>query len=135
MRRPIAAVMTGVALATGTIAGAVAQANLDAGKTPAQMFAQGCSACHRTPQELAPAGRDFLIQHYTTGPRQADAMAAYLQAVRSEPARAAKPRRIPTAEADIAEVTSTGSIGAHPSAATPAETPSAPVPSPLVIEE
>lgn len=114
MRR-VAAAMMGAALAMGAAAAASAQANLDAGKPPAKMFAQGCGACHRTPQEVAYASRDFLIQHYTTGPQQADAMAAYLQAVRSEPARA-KPRRSPTAEADIAEVTATGSIGAEPAA-------------------
>src|SRR5581483_11618405 len=108
MRRPIAAVMTGVALATGAIVTASAQANLDAGKSPAQMFAQGCSACHRTPRDLAYVSRAFLLQHYTTGPQQAEVMAAYLEAVRSEPVR--KPRR--STEADVAEVTSTGSIAA-----------------------
>ena len=86
-------VMAGFALATGATNSASAQANLDAGKSGPQMFALGCSACHRTPQEVAGAGRDFLLEHYTTGPRQADAMATYLDAVSSEPVRAAKPRR------------------------------------------
>lgn len=133
MRRSFIAVMAGIALAMGAVAGASAQSNLDAGKSPAQMFAQGCSACHRTPRELPSVGRDFLIQHYTTGPSQADAMAAYLQAVRSEPARAAKPRRIPSAEADVAEVVSTGSIAAEPPPE--ARTEAALPPAPLDIEE
>ena len=100
----IVAFAAGVVLAIFAVVTASAQSNLDAGKSPAQMFASGCSACHHTPQEVAHAGRDFLLEHYTTGPRQADAMAAYLDTVRSAPARPAKPRRSPSAEADVAEV-------------------------------
>jgi hypothetical protein len=110
MRRPIMSAVAGIVFAAGASLSARAQANLDAGKTPAQIFAQGCSTCHRSAQELAPVGRDFLIEHYTTGYRQADAMSAYLQAVRLE--RAAKPRRSPTAEVVLPEVASTGSINA-----------------------
>ncbi len=128
----IVAVMAGVVLAIFAVVTASAQSNLDAGRTPAQMFASGCSACHRTPQEVAHAGRDFLLEHYTTGPRQADAMAAYLDTVRSAPARPAKPRRSPSAEADVAEVTSTGSIAAEPAVA---KTEAALPPATLEIDE
>ena len=123
MRRTIVsamttAVMAGVALAAGMSDPASAQSNLDAGKSAAQMFVQGCSTCHRSPQEVVGASSDFLLEHYTTGPRQAEAMAAYLATVRSEPARAAKPRRAPqTGAADVVEVVSTGSIRTAPAAA------------------
>ena len=65
--------------------------------------------------------RDFLIQHYTTGPQQADLLAAYLEAVRNEPGRTPKPRRSPRADIDVADVTSTGSIGGVTAAAAPSE--------------
>src|SRR5262249_14646522 len=54
-----------------------------AGKTPAQLFASDCSACHKTPQGLA-KGRDvrsltgFLREHYTTKVESASALASYL---------------------------------------------------------
>jgi hypothetical protein len=141
-------VMAGLALATGAANSASAQANLDAGKSGAQMFALGCSACHRTPQEVAGAGRDFLLEHYTTGPRQADAMATYLDAVSNEPVRAAKPRRTLTTgpSAGVLELVWTGSIRAVPTAAarkteqvpvpTPAPKPApAPAPEQLYFEE
>src|SRR5689334_3641299 len=49
-----------------------AQENLDAGKSPSQLFAGTCSACHKSPRGLlktVPAGSlpGFLRQHYTTG--------------------------------------------------------------------
>ena len=100
-----------------------AQANLDAGKSPAKIFAQGCGACHATPHELHDIRRDFLIQHYTTGPEQAALIADYLEAVRSEP-RPIKPRRGPRAEIELADVVITGSIGVAPPAAAPSETAS-----------
>jgi hypothetical protein len=134
MGRPVVAdvmiaVMAGISIAMGAAGAASAQSNLDAGKSPAQLFANGCSGCHRTPQEVAHAGRDFLLEHYTTGPHQADAMAAYLDTVRISPARAAKPRRSPSAEADVVEVDSTGSIAAEPAVATTE------LPVPLDIDE
>ena len=64
--------------ATVGAAPAVAQSNLDAGKSPAQVFSDTCNACHRSPREIRPAGPGFLRQHYTTGGREAAAMAAYL---------------------------------------------------------
>jgi len=98
-----------------------AQSNLDAGKSPAKIYAQGCGACHATPHELHEVRFDFLIQHYTTGPEQAAMIADYLEAVRNEP-RPQKPRRGPRAEIDVADVAVTGSIGVAPPEAAPSET-------------
>jgi hypothetical protein len=96
---------------------------------------------------VAGAGRDFLLEHYTTGPRQADAMATYLDAVSSEPVRAAKPRRtLTTGTAGMMELVWTGSIRAVPTPAArkteqaPAPTPApkpapAPAPEQLYFEE
>jgi hypothetical protein len=70
------------------------QANLDAGKSPAQLFADTCGACHRSPRELKQTSLGFLREHYSTGAREAAAMAAYLAAVGSDP-RAIRQRRQP----------------------------------------
>jgi hypothetical protein len=59
--------------------------NLDAGKTPAQIFADTCSACHRRPQELKRSSASFLRSHYTTGREEAAAMASYLAALPADP--------------------------------------------------
>jgi hypothetical protein len=74
---------------------AVAQTRLDAGKSAAQIFADTCNACHRSPREIRPTSATFLREHYTTGPREAAAMAAYLASVGSD-ARAVQQRRAPT---------------------------------------
>jgi hypothetical protein len=122
-RHPIGVVIVAAALATAAGGPAWAQANLDAGKSPAKLFAQGCGACHGNPQELVDIRRDFLVQHYTTGPEQAEQIAAYLEAVRNAPQ---KPRRSPRAEIDVADMLSTGSIGV--TLLEPVETPQAPPP-------
>ena len=63
---------------------ALAQAtNLEAGKSPSQIFAGTCTACHKTPRGLlktVPAGslQGFLKQHYTTSPEMASLLAAFL---------------------------------------------------------
>jgi hypothetical protein len=54
-----------------------------AGKTPAQLFASDCSACHRLPNGLGKkydvAGLSgFLREHYTTKPDSAGALAKYV---------------------------------------------------------
>jgi hypothetical protein len=72
-----------------------AQSNLDAGKTPAQIFAGTCNACHRSPREIRRTNAAFLREHYTTGTREAAAMAAYLASVGSDP-DAVRQRRPPT---------------------------------------
>ena len=68
------------------------QGNIDAGKTPAQMFSDTCATCHRRPQELKRgASAGFLRQHYMSGAQEAAAMAAYLASVPGDP-RAGKDR-------------------------------------------
>src|SRR5215831_6544437 len=71
-----------------------AQSNLDAGKSPAQIFSDTCGACHRGPRELKPTSAGFLREHYSTGSREAAAMAAYLASIGSDP-RAVRERRPP----------------------------------------
>ena len=60
------------------ITAADAQGNIDAGKTPAQIFGDTCSACHRSARDLRRASASFLRAHYTTGSDEAAAMANYL---------------------------------------------------------
>ena len=63
---------------------ALAQAtNLEAGKSPSQIFAGTCNACHKSPRGLlktVPAGSltSFLRQHYTTSGEMASLLAAFL---------------------------------------------------------
>ena len=57
--------------------------NLEAGKSPSQIFAGTCTACHKGPRGLlktVPAGslQGFLRQHYTTSPEMASLLAAFL---------------------------------------------------------
>jgi hypothetical protein len=87
--------LVGAAIAAADAGPGLAQANLDAGKSPAQIFAATCAACHRSPREIRPTGAGFLRDHYSTGAREAAAMAAYLAAVGSDP-RAVQQRRPPT---------------------------------------
>jgi hypothetical protein len=90
---PIVPWVIGVAVAV-TVVPAQAQSNLDAGKSAAQIFADTCNACHRSPRALKPTNAYFLREHYTTGGREAAAMAAYLAAIGSDP-RAVQQRRPP----------------------------------------
>ena len=122
-RHPIGAAILAAALAAAAGGPAWTQANLDAGKSPAKLFAQGCGACHGSPQELVEIRRDFLVQHYTTGPEQAEQIAAYLESLRHVPQ---KPRRSPRADIEVADMVSTGSIGVTLSE--PTEAPEAPPP-------
>jgi hypothetical protein len=68
----------------GCLAAASAQAeNLDAGKSPSQIFAGTCSECHKSSRGLlrkVPAGSlpGFLRQHYTTSGQMAAVLSAYL---------------------------------------------------------
>src|ERR1700674_5598536 len=70
-------------LATGA---AHAQAtNLEAGKSPSQIFAGTCTACHKSPRGLlktVPASSlpGFLRQHYTTSGDMASLLSAFLVA-------------------------------------------------------
>src|SRR5215475_10940116 len=72
-----------VLLLIGWFAPALAQENLDAGKTPSQLFAGTCTACHKSPRGLlktvSPSSLPgFLRQHYTTSPNMAGVLASYL---------------------------------------------------------
>ncbi|MBR0956956.1 hypothetical protein [Bradyrhizobium japonicum] len=68
----------------GSADSVLAQAtNLEAGKTPSQLFAQTCNACHKSPRGLlksvAPGSLPgFLRQHYTTSSDMAGVLASYL---------------------------------------------------------
>jgi hypothetical protein len=73
-----------VTLLIGCFAAKPAQAqNLEAGKSPSQIFAGTCNACHKGPRGLlktVPAGslQGFLRQHYTTSPEMASLLSAFL---------------------------------------------------------
>ena len=81
-----ALILATVMLLVGCLAADRAQAqatNLEAGKTPAQIFAGTCNACHKAPRGLlksVPASSlsSFLRQHYTTSPEMAGVLASYL---------------------------------------------------------
>jgi len=114
----VAAVLLGViGVATVAAAGpAQAQSNLDAGKSPAQIFSDTCGACHRSPRELKQTSPGFLREHYTTGGKEAAAMAAYLASIGSDP-RAVQQRPAPALGAGRAATTDTG--GPRPPQTTP----------------
>src|ERR1700757_2967971 len=64
---------------------ALAQENLEAGKSPSQIFAGTCNACHKSPRGLlksVPAGSlpGFLRQHYTTSGDMASLLSSFLVA-------------------------------------------------------
>jgi hypothetical protein len=82
------------------IPAADAQGNIDAGKTPAQIFGDTCAGCHRSARELRRASASFLRSHYTAGSDEAAAMANYLAGVggsepRSSTAAQSQPKRPP----------------------------------------
>jgi hypothetical protein len=65
------------------MAGTALAQDLTAGKTPAQLFASDCSACHRSPQGLGKKYNTgsltgFLRTHYTTTPETAGSLAKYV---------------------------------------------------------
>jgi hypothetical protein len=80
-----------------------AQGNIDAGRTPAQIFSDTCTGCHRSARELKRASASFLRQHYTAGSEEASAMAGYLAGLPAEPRPSAQPKRPPAAVGDAAE--------------------------------
>src|SRR5438105_15859395 len=75
-----------VMLLIGCLAANKAQAqatNLEAGKTPSQIFAGTCNACHKSPRGLlktVPASSlpGYLRQHYTTSSDMASVLASFL---------------------------------------------------------
>jgi hypothetical protein len=81
-----ALILATVMLLIGCFAAAPADAqatNLEAGKSPSQIFAGTCTACHKSPRGLlksVPAGSlpGFLRQHYTTSPEMAGVLSSFL---------------------------------------------------------
>jgi len=68
-----------------TAVGVRAVENLEAGKSPSQIFAGTCSACHKSPRGLlrgvsASSLPGFLRQHYTTSGDMASVLASFLVA-------------------------------------------------------
>jgi hypothetical protein len=79
-----ALVLATVTLLIGCFAAAPVHAqNLEAGKSPSQIFAGTCTVCHKSPRGLlktvsAGALPSFLRQHYTTSPEMAGLLSSYL---------------------------------------------------------
>src|SRR6476659_6232313 len=74
-----------VTLLIGCLTAAAVRAveNLEAGKSPAQIFAGTCNACHKSPRCLlrsVPASSlpSFLRQHYTTSSDMASVLSSFL---------------------------------------------------------
>jgi hypothetical protein len=73
-----------VTLLIGCFAAIPARAqNLEAGKSPSQIFAGTCTACHKGPRGLlrtVPAGSlpSFLREHYTTSSQMASLLSSFL---------------------------------------------------------
>lgn len=90
-----------------------AQENLDAGKTPAQLFASNCAICHDSVQGLSKVGgisglKDFLSEPYTASKETAAAIAAYV-ATNNGPApakRATTAKRAPKSDAKSSDAKS-----------------------------
>jgi hypothetical protein len=77
-------ILAAVAFALGCFGAIPADAqNLEAGKSPSQIFSSTCSLCHKSPRGLlksvSPGSLSgFLRQHYTTSTDMAAAMSAYV---------------------------------------------------------
>jgi len=74
-----------VVLSAIVAAPSFAQTNIDQGKSPAELFANDCAACHKTARGLANGENSltlsvFLREHYTASRDQAAALAAYVLA-------------------------------------------------------
>jgi hypothetical protein len=76
--------LAAVTVLIGCLTAGVARGeNLDAGKSPSQIFSSTCSACHKSPRGLlknTPTSSlpGFLRQHYTTGTDMASVLSSYL---------------------------------------------------------
>jgi hypothetical protein len=86
-------IMAAAALNAGS---ALAQEDLNRGKTPAQLFASDCAECHRNPRALAKrdnayALTGFLRVHYTASRESAAAIANYLVSLGPDPRAATRP--------------------------------------------
>jgi hypothetical protein len=77
---------------SGALAAPAAAQNLDAGKPPSQIFAEGCAGCHRSVRDFKNGvSASFLREHYTTSSDMASTMAAYLTGVRGDPRSSSPP--------------------------------------------
>jgi len=106
-----ATVMLLIGCFAATQAHAQAQ-NLEAGKSPSQIFAGTCTACHKSPRGLlktVPAGSltGFLRQHYTTSSDMASLLSAFLVSngaadtrYQAKPDKDAKPEAKPVGPAE-----------------------------------
>jgi mono/diheme cytochrome c family protein len=74
-----------------------AQGNIDAGKSPAQIFADTCAVCHRDAREMRRSSAAYLRQHYTSSYDEAVMMAGYLARLPPPEPRAAQSKRGPAA--------------------------------------
>jgi hypothetical protein len=87
--------ITGVGLLALLLAGpALAQENLDEGKTPAQLYAADCAICHKSPNGMTKNVGvfglvDFLREHYTASRQSAAAIAAYVESIDKGPSLSA----------------------------------------------
>jgi hypothetical protein len=110
---------------------AQAQSNLDASKSLAEIFSDTCSLCHESARALKPSNAAFLRKHYSTGPKQAATMAAFLEAVASEPpppapTKARRPSdRIEQVHSDPAPATAPGAMAQSADAIPPPSRPAA----------
>jgi mono/diheme cytochrome c family protein len=76
---------------------AAAQADLDQGKTAAQLYASDCANCHKSPQSVSSTRwffglESFLTQHYTSSRQSAAILAAYLKTQNRQSAGAQRAR-------------------------------------------
>jgi hypothetical protein len=78
--------------------------NLDAGKSPGQIFSEVCASCHRSVRDFRNGvSASFLREHYTTSSDMASTMAAYLSGARTDPrSQPAQPGRQPASTATTA---------------------------------
>jgi len=98
--RALGSAALAIAVCFSVFAPAQAQ-NLEAGKSPAQIFNGACTVCHKSPRGLVKsvppnALPTFLRQHYTTSSDMAGALSSYLLAngaVDRRPGAAETPRR------------------------------------------
>jgi hypothetical protein len=134
-----ALILATVTFLIGCLATVQAQAeNLDAGKSPSQLFAGTCSECHKSSRGLlrkVPAGSlpGFLRQHYTTSGQMAAVLSAYLIANGAADRRPAGNEPKPGTDGKPEQAVRPDADGASPQAerrgrnrlARPAETPDA----------
>jgi hypothetical protein len=78
-----------------------AQGNIDAGKSPAQIFAETCAVCHKDARQLRRASVAYLRQHYTSSYEEANALATYVARLPVE-SRTEQSKRTPAGAAAAA---------------------------------